>query len=237
MRPIGFSTGALAFADFRRGAEMITRRGIRFIELSALRQEELSPLFYGLDQLDLSDFAYISIHAPSEINPNDEEATVKMLRTMSQRGWPIILHPDAVHDFSLWRTLGSFLCIENMDKRKALGRNVEELNQVFEKLPDAKFCFDIGHARQVDPTMNGAYFLLKEFEKKLIQVHLSEVNTSSKHDALSLASILAFQEVAEMIPETIPIILETTIPEDKMEAEIERALEALSIKQKLVAAV
>ena len=122
-----------------------------------------------------------------------------------------------------------------MDKRKATGRNVEELTQIFEKLPKAKFCFDIGHARQVDPTMNGSYFLLKEFGKKLIQVHLSEV-TSSKHDALSLASILAFQEVAEMIPEDVPIILETTIPEDKMESEIERALEALPTRQKLFTA-
>ena len=237
MRSVGFSTGALAFADFRLGAEMIQRKKIRYMELSALRQEELPALFNGIDELDLSNFSYISIHAPSEIIPDKEESVVKMLQSFSQRGWPIILHPDAIHDFSLWRRLGSFLCIENMDKRKATGRNVEELTQIFEKLPKAKFCFDIGHARQVDPTMNGSYFLLKEFGKNLVQVHLSEVTTSSKHDALSLASILAFQEVAEMIPEDVPIILETTIPEDKMESEIERALEALPTRQKLVVAL
>jgi hypothetical protein len=142
MRPIGFPTGALAFADFRHGVEMIARRKIQFIELSALRQEELPALFYGIDELDLNDFSYISIHAPSEIKPNEEESVVEMLESLSRRGWPIILHPDAVHDFSLWRELGSFLCIENMDKRKSTGRNVKELSQIFEKLPDAKFCFD-----------------------------------------------------------------------------------------------
>jgi|WetSurMetagenome_2_1015567.scaffolds.fasta_scaffold34588_4 hypothetical protein len=237
MRPIGFSTGALAFADFRRAVEMLNKRKIRFIELSALRQEELSPLFHGIEQLDLSGFSYVSIHAPSKINPSEEEDVVKMLHAMSLRGWPIILHPDAVHDFSLWQRIGTYLCVENMDKRKSTGRNVKELNEIFEKLPDAAFCLDIGHARQVDPTMNGAYFLLKEFGRKLIQVHLSEVNTRSRHDSLSLASILAFQEVAEMIPTTIPIILETTISENQMESEIERALEALSAKQRFSAAV
>jgi hypothetical protein len=237
MRPIGFSTGALAFADFRRAVEMVNKRKIRFIELSALRQEELAPLFHDIERLDLSNFSYVSIHAPSKINPNEEEDVVKMLRAMSLGGRPIILHPDAVHDFSLWQRLGKHLCVENMDKRKSIGRNVQELKEVFEKLPDAAFCFDIGHARQVDPTMNGAYFLLKEFGCKLIQVHLSEVNTRSRHDSLSLASILAFQEVAEMIPTTIPIILETTIAEDQMESEIERALEALATKQQLSAAI
>jgi hypothetical protein len=237
MRPIGFSTGALAFADFRRAVEMLNKRTIRFIELSALRQEELSPLFHGIEQLDLSGFSYVSIHAPSNINPSEEEDVVKMLHAMSLRCWPIILHPDAVHDFSLWQRIGTYLCVENMDKRKSTGRNVKELNEIFEKLPDAAFCLDIGHARQVDPTMNGAYFLLKEFGRKLIQVHLSEVNTRSRHDSLSLASILAFQEVAEMIPTTIPIILETTISENQMESEIERAREALSTKQRFSAAV
>jgi endonuclease IV len=237
MRPIGFSTGALAFADFRRGVDMINKKGIRFIELSALRQEELRPLFDGLDQLELSGFSYISVHAPSKIHQSEEEAVVEILQSVSQKGWPIILHPDAVRDFTPWRRLGKLLCVENMDKRKSIGRTVKELNQIFEKLPDADFCFDIGHARQVDPTMNGAYFLLKEFGKKLIQVHLSEVNTGSRHDSLSLASILAFQEVAEMIPDNIPIILETTIPEDRMESEVKRASEALSVKQRFVAAI
>jgi len=124
-----------------------------------------------------------------------------------------------------------------MDKRKFIGRTVKELNQVFDKLPDATFCFDIGHARQVDPTMNVAHFLLKEFGPKLIQVHLSEVNTRSTHDSLSYASILAFQEVADMIPENVPIILETPVSEDQIESEMERALESLSVRQKLLAVV
>jgi hypothetical protein len=105
-------------------------------------------------------------------------------------------------------------------------------DRVFNRCPH----FDIGHARQVDPTMNGAFILLEEFGQRMIQVHLSEVNANSTHGALSPESVLAFRKVSELIPETIPIILEFTISEDQMGSEISRALEALPIKEKLFAA-
>jgi hypothetical protein len=44
MRPIGFSTGALAKGDFRRGLDLQRRSGISAIELSALRDHELPHL-------------------------------------------------------------------------------------------------------------------------------------------------------------------------------------------------
>jgi endonuclease IV len=118
-----------------------------------------------------------------------------------------------------------------MDRRKPIGRTVSELERVFEQLPEASFCFDIGHARQVDSTMTDAYFILKRFGPKLRQVHLSEVNTSSKHDPLSYASIQAFREVAAFIADEIPIILETPIPEGQIEFEMSQALEALPAGQ------
>jgi hypothetical protein len=235
MRRIGFSTGALAFADFRHGVDLLQKKNIRYVELSALRQAELEPLCAGIQQLDLSTFSYISIHAPSKIERGNEESVVEKLFGLSQNGWPIVLHPDAVHDFSLWQRIGNRLCIENMDKRKPTGRTVQELRRMFKLLPDARFCFDIGHARQVDPSMRVAHFILKEFGDKLTQLHMSEVNNCSRHDALSYASILAFQEVAEMIPENIPVILESTIPPCEIEAELNRAQEALTTTALLAA--
>ncbi|MDX1981230.1 MAG: hypothetical protein SFV51_13245 [Bryobacteraceae bacterium] len=55
--------------------------------------------------------------------------------------------------FALWRRFGSLLCVENMDKRKAIGRTARELNLILQQLPEASFCFDIGHLRQAGPTM------------------------------------------------------------------------------------
>jgi hypothetical protein len=232
MRPIGFSTGALAYSDFRLGLSMLHGRGIHAVELSALRQHELEPLVEALDSLDLSQFTYIAFHAPSDLRPREEEQVLHLLERVARRRWPIVVHPDSIHTPSLWAQLGDSLCIENTDKRKPIGRTAEELSVVFRDFPDASFCFDIGHAKQVDSTMTEAYLMLKAFGARLRQVHVSEVNTRSKHDPLSYGSILAFREVAHLIPEHIPLILETPIPEPQIDAEIDRALSALPLCQK-----
>ena len=236
MRRIGFSSGALAYADFRTGVAMLQNKDIHALELSALRQNELRPMLDGIDDLDLSQFKYIAVHAPSQFDPESEEETVQTLAGICDRGWPVVLHPDAVHNFSLWRRLGRMLCVENMDKRMPIGRTVSELQTIFDQLPEASFCFDIGHARQVDSTMTEAYFILKSFGRRLRQVHLSEVNTRSKHDPLSYASVLAFQEVAPLIPEDVPIILETPVPADQIEFEVEQANNALPLAQPALSA-
>lgn len=215
---------------------MLHNKAIHALELSALRQIELRPMLDGIDDLDLTQFEYIAFHAPSQFNAEDEEEIVEMLAGICDRGWPVVLHPDAVHNFALWRRLGQMLCVENMDKRKPIGRTASELECVFDQLPEASFCFDIGHARQVDSTMTEAYFILKRFGRCLQQVHLSEVNTRSKHDPLSYASILAFQEVAHLIPEDVPIILETPVPEDQIEFEVEQAAAALPLAQPALSA-
>jgi len=237
MRTIGFSSGALAYADFRRGVAMLQGKDIHSVELSALRHSELGPLLRGLADLDLSQFSYIAVHAPSEFGADDEEEIVTMLQTVCRRGWSVILHPDAIHDFSLWRRLGEWLCIENTDKRKPVGRTAPELAKIFHELPEASLCFDIGHARQVDSTMTEAHFILKQFGARLRQVHVSEVNTRSKHDPLSVASILAFQEVADLIPDDIPLILETPVPEGEIAFEMDRVREALPTREEMPVAI
>lgn len=235
MRKFGYSTGALALGDFRRALAILHAKPLEAVELSALRADELPSLVDALDSLDLQQYEYISVHAPSRYQPEDEPVIVDLLRSVARRGWPIVLHPDAIVDAARWRPFGNLLCIENMDKRKPIGRTVAELEHVFEQLPDASFCFDIGHARQVDSSMTGAYFLLKQYGPRLRQVHLSEVNTASRHDALSFVSILAFQEVAHWIPESVPVILETPVPPERIESEVEQARIALPLGQPAVA--
>lgn len=109
----------------------------------------------------------------------------EFLHQLADRGWAIILHPDIIEDFTLWRPLGRAVCIENMDKRKEVGRTASQLRSIFEKLPDATFCFDIGHARQVDPTMQEAESFLTMFHDRLRQIHMSYVNSQSRHERLS----------------------------------------------------
>lgn len=228
MRMVGFSTGALARSDYRLALAMLADKDVNAIELSALRQEELQPLVGDLDNLELSKFRYIAFHAPSSLDPTFEATAIQLLEPVAMRGWPIIVHPNAMHDPAAWSHFDALLCIENMDKRKPIGQTATDLVRIFDVLPRASFCFDIGHARQVDPTMSEATAILQACHKRLKQLHVSEVNTQSKHDPLSLESMLAFQRVASLVPHDIPIIMESRVDETQISEELGRALESLT---------
>jgi hypothetical protein len=236
MKLIGFSTGALARNDFRRALQMLADKAVNAVELSALRQDELSPLVEQLEQLELDRFQYISFHAPSAIEQSFEPTALRLLKQVAARKWPIIVHPDAMHTPRDWANLGDCLCVENMDKRKPIGQTAKDLARIFEMLPNASLCFDIGHARQVDPTMSEAWAILQRFRDRIKQLHVSEVNTQSKHDSLSLESILAFQKVSHLVPASAPIILESRVEESEINEEIQSVLAALDPATQLAVA-
>jgi hypothetical protein len=54
------------------------------------------------------------------------------------------------------------------------------------------------------------------------------LNRSSRHDPLSFGAILAFTEVAALIPDRIPVILEARVAEDQIKTELDNAQKALS---------
>jgi hypothetical protein len=232
MRPIGFSTGALARGDFQRALHVLGALNIGVVEISALRISELEPLCTAFPSLDLGRFAFVSIHAPSRFPSDSEDWVLERLSALGHFGFPLVVHPDTIYTPRKWRQLGDKLCVENMDKRKPVGRTVSELQAIFDALPEARFCFDIGHARQVDPSMTEASLLLRAFGDRLEQVHMSEVNTASRHDPISRNAVRAFQYVAMYIPEMTPIILETLIDagQSDIQTEIARAREALSAR-------
>lgn len=228
MRAIGFSTGALARGDFRRALQMLAGKKLSAVELSALRQDELRPLVSQLGDLDLSAFAYVSFHAPSSIEPGFEAEALELLEEVAGLGWPIIVHPNAMYQPRDWARLGDRLCLENMDKRKPVGQTAEQMARFLELLPESSLCFDIGHARQVDPTMAEASAILLRFRDRIQQLHVSEVNSQSKHDSLSIESVLAFQKVSHLLPADVPTILESRVDESQIEKEVKRACDALT---------
>ena len=236
MKSIGFSTGALARNDFRRALQMLADKDVNAVELSALRQDELIPLVEQLGRLDLGRYKYISFHAPSALEESFEPIALGLLKDVAARKWPIIVHPDAMHTPREWARLGDCLCIENMDKRKPVGQTAKDLARIFEMLPNASLCFDIGHACQVDPTMSEAWAILQRFGDRIKQLHVSEVNTQSKHDPLSLEAILAFQKVSHLVPADVPIILESRVEESEINEEIQSALSALDPATQLAVA-
>lgn len=236
MRRIGFSTGALARGDVRLALEMLRNKSVQIIEISALRQYELRPIVEMLDVLELDKFEYKSFHAPSLMEADFEPTALKLLARVVSRGWPIIVHPDAMHNISEWSHFGDLLYVENMDKRKQIGQTADDLASIFADLPNAGLCLDLGHARQVDPTMSEAAEILNRFQDRLKQLHVSEVNSQSQHDPLTLEAVLAFQRVSGLIPADIPIILESRVGESEVEREIKSAISALTTQDLLAIA-
>ncbi|HKY08852.1 MAG TPA: hypothetical protein VJQ55_11445 [Candidatus Binatia bacterium] len=224
---IGFSTGAIALGNFTRALTLLGETNANAVELSALRSVELPLLIEALPLLlsSIKDrYEYISFHAPTDFE--DDRELVDQLIPVAKMGLNVIVHPDTIHEVSHWRELGDRLCIENMDSRKETGRTVEELSIFFRALPDARLCFDIAHARQVDVTMTEAARIISRFGDRLAQVHVSELNSKGKHFPMSFLAKGAYEQFAEVLSQ-VPVILESVVSETGIALElreIERVL-------------
>jgi|LakMenEpi03Aug12_release.lakeMendotaPanAssembly.Ray.scaffolds.fasta_scaffold346793_4 hypothetical protein len=227
---IGLSTGSIAGPDLWRGLELALSLPCQAIELSALREAELDPLLRALDRIDgmVAGLESVAVHVPSRFEEVTESKVVQQLHSIAERHWLAIVHPDIIQTPKLWNALGAALCIENMDKRKVVGRTARQLQDLFSELPEATFCFDIGHARQVDPTMLEASRMLASLGGRLRQIHMSHVNSSSRHERLKYESILAYRQVAAALPREIPIILESCIPTAGFADEVFRLMQVFS---------
>jgi hypothetical protein len=221
MRRIGFSTGALALGNFMQGLELQRRPDVTAVELSALREEELDVLIDALPTLDLGHFAHVSFHAPSRVS--SERRVVDRLKVVQDQAIPIVVHPDVISDFGVWRELGDSVLLENMDQRKPVCRTAPEMKRFFKELPEAQFCFDIAHARQVDPTMTVADEFLHAFSDRLAEVHISEVDEQCRHVAITHSAIRSYRSVAHQISDTIPVIIESMIGHDRLGEELIRS--------------
>jgi hypothetical protein len=221
MKPIGFSTGALAMGDFATGLALqrdVSR--IDAVELSALRDHELPSLVAAIPNLDLGEFEYISFHAPSKLQTLDEQAVFDLLLRLPE-AWPIIVHPELMQTPSLWLQLGERLCLENMDNRKTMGRTLSELHALFDAYPEATFCLDLGHARQIDPTMVSAMLMLQEFGGRLRELHVSEVGPAGEHLPLGATTRRTFARLVHLVPPNCPLIIESIIPPESIEHELD----------------
>lgn len=225
MRAYGFSTGALALGDFERALAMLGGHATSAIELSSLRDHELPALVRRLPELDLQRFGHVSIHAPSRFDTVSERDAARLLTICIERQWSVVIHPDAIADATCWEPFGPLLCIENMDKRKP-GRTAQELRPVFERLPRASLCLDLGHVRQIDPTLVVARQILREYGARLRQIHLSEVDAQCRHARLSMLTVFSLRHLAaELAP--VPVILEARVQKDQMTGELRMARMAL----------
>lgn len=218
--------------NFQHALDILRAHNVNVIELSALREHELDPLLDALaGGLDVSDFAHVSFHAPSKLVALDAATLCEKLQPIVARKWNIIVHPDLIEAPGPWRELGCHLCIENLDHRKPLGRTATEMMEYFEILPEASWCFDIAHARQVDSTMSVAVAMLASFADRLREIHLSRIDPAGKHWALDHAMIQACRRIAPRVDVNVPIILEAVINPEGIPDELLSAAQAMGVER------
>ena len=224
-KAFGFSTGALGRGDVKKALRVASGHATEAVEYSALRADELEPLVNLLLKQGAGDFRYVAVHAPSHFEPADEPRVVELLKSLLDNVavQNIVIHPDAIHDHGLWQQFGERLCVENMDHRKPVGRTADELAVIFGKLPKARLCFDIGHAHEIDRSMSLGYEILRRFRDRIAHVHASEVSDDCQHGPFTASSYAAFAKITNMIPESAPVILETDVPENRVENQLKEA--------------
>lgn len=230
-RQVGFSTGALERGNYREAITWMISNHIHAVELSALRFDELQPLVESLDDLPLNSFHYVSFHAPSSFEKYQEERVLELLQPVAKRGWNIIAHPDVIYTRSRWKCLGEQLLIENMDRRKAIGRTCEELRDIFKDLPKARLCLDVAHARQLDTTLIVLWDLVRTFAQRIAEVHISELDSRCRHQPMSKGAVMDFRKILCRGVKTAPVIVESMLDTNRCSLrmnELEMALEAVS---------
>ena len=137
-------------------------------------------------------FKYKSIHLPVKHNgqyftypdksiDKDLQIIDKILQKINVD--TVLVHPDQIGD-SNWLAdkYGKLLAFENMDIRKNFGKSVNEMKQVFDKFPQAKFVCDVNHIWTNDHSMETAKDYFNEFHNRLTHYHLS--GYGGLHDAL-----------------------------------------------------
>lgn len=227
MHPLGFSTGAIAKGNVSEALQLLASLHLPVVELSALRLHELEPLVAGFDQLPMSGYEHIAVHLPSHYEPYEEPRIIAAARGLTERGILVVIHPDVISDVALWQPLGHMLLVENMDKRKPIGRTHAELVDILRDLPDARICFDVGHALQVDPSQVESLRILEGSGDRISWLHLSEVSSSSRHERMSYGALLAFRWLAKFLPPGVPAVIEAAVTGAEVESELRSMAECL----------
>jgi hypothetical protein len=211
--PLGASTGYMAErrGDWDALVDEAMETSTFAVELAALSEGELPGLQAFLAAAPTLPFRYLSVHAPVKHRQMGEEELVARLAELPPWVDAIVVHPDVMDEPASYARLGSALVIENMDTRKPTGRTVEELEPLFDALPEAGLCFDVAHAAAVDPTMDEAHRLLDRFCGRLRHLHVSSLDDACHHEPLSDADEAVWTPVLRRCRD-VPWILEAPLP-------------------------
>lgn len=208
-RFIGFSSGVLLPKDIYSIVKELSTVSSA-IELSTIRYKEFANTLDAIPKLDLDTFKYISLHAPTNIKEEDERWAVAQL-VQRTSNFPIVMHPDSIFNFEIWRALGDRLLIENMQLKKDPWNTLEGMEKAFEQLPEAGMCLDIGHALQEGQSERCCLDFLYKYGNRIKEIHFSYVDKTGAHHRINKEFFGKCKGIIGLVGKNIPIILEPGI--------------------------
>lgn len=219
---IGFPSGVLEGSLPTEALEHYRVAGFPTVEIHPQSPED--PLFDGARH----GFHEPSVHLPCQSSLRECDR-LAVAHAALDRGYArIVVHPNVIHTFSLWRELGKNLLIENLDFRSPGFQWVEDLQPLMEQLPDARFCLDVGHAW--NGSVRQGVRLFETFRDRLAEVHFSEIDLKEARHREEIGGeyLERCRPLLQRIPAGTPLILEmATLPLARLQAvrdQVEQAL-------------
>lgn len=225
---IGFSTGALyKHQKTKLALRTIRQTGCLCVELGFVALKE----WKWLDDVtieDLKHFSYVSFHAPAhDYSPSIETSTIikkiLFIHECVRRLDLVVVHPDLIRDFSALAASNLPIAIENMDRKKSMGRNPNDIFLILEQYPEWKMVLDLNHVYTNDQSMKLAESFIEKFGNKIAEIHLSGFIKS--HDPLFETRQAKIIESAKGI--SVPIIVESLLSPENLEREKKYILKIL----------
>lgn len=231
---LGFSTGALEGTSISINDRIKFCRdlGSRAIELGYVKEgrmqaEPVETIDLGL----LKDFAWVSFHAPGGAMVYDDGLETKLILDTIEnlhKRRPldlVVIHPDTVPDFAVFKNYTFPVGVENMDAAKRSYQRADSLRPILEKFPRFDFVLDINHVFGNDSSLQLAKDLFEAFQGRLKEVQMSGF-TELLHVPIFETKQEAFLKVAPI--NDYPIIIESALSSlDSAKKEYEYILERL----------
>jgi hypothetical protein len=85
---------------------------------------------------------------------------------------------------------------------------------MFSKLPKARMCLDLAHARQLDTTLTLLSDLLSRFVGRIAEIHISELDSRCQHVPMSWSAVEDYQRLPWGGDACIPVIIESMLEDE-----------------------
>ena len=157
--------------------------GVNAIELHCVNEETVEYLVSN--DIDLSHFSFVSLHAPNLAYDNDSISN-KVLTNLEllhkkYRINNFIFHSDKIRN---WEIISKYenlpVSIENMDDCKSFGRTVEEIESIMSKY-NFNLTLDLQHCFVNDRSLKLALDFQNKYKDRIVEYHISGYDETHLH--------------------------------------------------------